>query len=132
LVRILGARGRERNERDRENDRNRAEHCFLPCFLRGDAAPTRLKNSAISGEFLLLRSTCSHMRDGEVCVRICSTVHAKRSTFRYPAGGMAHALRSSAVIREDGFWQAPAGHICRGRVCNRVGYEASPRRRDQF
>jgi hypothetical protein len=23
---------------------------------------------------------CSHMRDGEVCVRICSTVHEKRST----------------------------------------------------
>jgi hypothetical protein len=80
LVRILGARGRERNERDRENDRNCAEHCFLPCFWRGDAALARLKNSAISGEFLLLRSMCSHMRDGEVCVRIRSTVHAKRST----------------------------------------------------
>ena len=52
---------------------------YLPCFRRGDAALTRLKNSAISGEFLLLRSMCSHMRDGEVCVRVCSTVHEKRS-----------------------------------------------------
>ena len=37
FVRILGARGRQRNERDRENDRNCAEHSSLPCL--GAATP---------------------------------------------------------------------------------------------
>jgi hypothetical protein len=42
LVRIFGARNRERaeDERDRENNSSFAEHSFLRCFWRGDAALT--------------------------------------------------------------------------------------------
>jgi hypothetical protein len=73
FVRILGARGRKRNQRDRENKSSFAEHSFLPCFWRGDTALTGIKDPAMGDEFLPLRSMCSHMRDGEICVRVCST-----------------------------------------------------------
>jgi hypothetical protein len=57
LVRIFGRRSRERadDERDRENNRSFAEHSCLPCFWRGDAALTRVKNSAIGDTFPRLR-----------------------------------------------------------------------------
>jgi hypothetical protein len=53
LVRIFGARSRERadDERDRENNRSFAEHSYLPCFWRGDAALTRVKDSPIGDAF---------------------------------------------------------------------------------
>ena len=75
FVRILGARGRKRthDQRDRKNNRSSAELLSRPCFGRGDAALTRVKDSPRGGEFLPLRSMCSHMRDGEICVRVCST-----------------------------------------------------------